>query len=152
MAILAFLVPFISSILCTLTQYKIFTPAYLAANNIGASFPRLTFICAIDEPVADKRFPLMRLPSEIRRRVYQQYFHRLVWFPFKIIVPYKKRVWCGCLPLERKICRQLSIDLAFTSKAVKDEVLAAFMELHTFHFGCGCELSELHSALCSGSS
>lgn len=96
----------------------------------------------VDEPDADKRFSLMKLPFEIRRRVFQQYFQGLLFFRTNIIIPRKKKVLCNCLPLDRTICRPFDMKLAFTSKAVNHEVLSAFVETYTFHFGCGCELSE----------
>lgn len=117
-----------------------------------AGFVGLTMAFTIDEPVINKRFPLMRLPVEIRRRVYQQYFQGLLWYPDKILIPPNKDLNCRCLPLERRMCHRFDIELALTCKALKDEVLAAFFEAHMFQFACGCELSELHHTVCMDSS
>lgn len=113
--------------------------------------PKLTMTSTIDQPATANPFPLMRLPPEVRRRIYHQYFQplpitdRYGWdiSPPRMII-YKNIVsGCPCLPIEtRKTGSDVDLALAFTSKTVKDEVLAAWFESQTFHITCGCELSE----------
>lgn len=118
---------------------------------INLKGPKLTLASTLDEAASDNRLPLMKLPPEVRRRVYQQYFKVLPTtnryghdvYPNRIII-YKKTVSeCHCLPIDsRKTASVVDLSLAFTSKVVKDEVLAAWFESQTFYFTCGCELSE----------
>lgn len=97
-----------------------------------------------DEPAADTRFTLMKLPAEIRRRVYQQYFNNLFANQEKkmIIAPRKTVSGCNCMPHDKTSAWAIDLKLARTSKTVKAEVLACWFESQTFHFACGCELSE----------
>ncbi|KAJ4391480.1 hypothetical protein N0V93_005097 [Gnomoniopsis smithogilvyi] len=44
---------------------------------------------------------------------------------------------CG---LDTNLPNGIIFEPASTSKVVKNEVLTAFIEGQTFHFGCGCEL------------
>lgn len=103
-----------------------------------------------DEPASDRRLPLMRLPVEVRRGVYKHYFRSL--FPLSQVFSSSRVICkttvagCRCLPSQiRPLAHKINIELAFTSKAIKNEVLAAFFETHTFHFTCGCELGEWQS-------
>lgn len=107
----------------------------------------LTILLVVDEPSPEKRFPLLKLPLEIRHRVYEQYFRSLYYQKSGgILIACQTGFSCSCLPLESrtwsKVHRPINIDLALTSKSMKDEVLAAWFREHTLHVACGCELSE----------
>lgn len=87
----------------------------------------------------------MKLPPEVRRCVYKHYINGLFSYhwPNRAIISKKTVVGCHCLPFEsRKTATAIRLQLACTSTVVKDELLAAWFDGQTFHFTCGCELSE----------
>lgn len=57
-----------------------------------------------------------------------------------------KAVSCGCVPIDgqnntsKTPLHKLELHLALTCKAIKDEVLTAWVQTQKFRFGCGCEL------------
>lgn len=109
---------------------------------------RLTISWTTDEPQTERHFSLKRLPIEIRRRVYGQYFQGVFRVEGKagIVISVKKALLCSCLSPEGRYSPQnmtiLNISLAFTCKALHQEVLTHWYQTHMFYFGCGCDLSK----------
>lgn len=101
-------------------------------------------LCA-DEPGPEKRLPLMKLPPEVRKCIYSHYINSLFsdQRPNRVIISKKAVIGCHCLPFEsKKAAPVIRLQLALTSKTVKDELLAAWFDGQIFHFTCGCELSK----------
>ncbi|KAI1429262.1 hypothetical protein F5Y12DRAFT_475342 [Xylaria sp. FL1777] len=98
--------------------------------------------------IADKRtqdagFPgFLKLPREIRNRIYDIYLDNTVGAPY--IIPYPKRGRCSCAPHEppqytRFI--EMHMELGFTSKQVSNELFTCFYRKRMFHFPCACEMN-----------
>lgn len=106
---------------------------------------RLTLASAADETAVSKRFPLMKLPPEIRRGVYRHYINGICPDPQygrRVIISKKPVEGCRCPTSEfKRTASVIRLPLAYTSKVVKDELLAAWFKEHWFHFTCACELS-----------
>lgn len=88
----------------------------------------------------------MKLPPEVRRGVYRHYINGLFPNPYtyrRVIISKKPVEGCLCPTSEfKRTAAVIRPQLAYTSKVVKDEFLAAWFKEHTFHFTCGCELSQ----------
>ncbi|KAI0542320.1 hypothetical protein GGR58DRAFT_304548 [Xylaria digitata] len=97
-----------------------------------------------DKPTQDIGFPgFLKLPPEIRDRIYNMYLGNYVGAP--VIIPHpKKDSSCACAPHEPPQYQwftKVNLSLAFTSKQVSHECLATFYRKRKFHFPCACEMN-----------
>ncbi|ROW12305.1 hypothetical protein VMCG_00283 [Cytospora schulzeri] len=100
-----------------------------------------------NEPKKETSFPFMRLPAEIRQRVYKFYFLNLFTSdePGKSVIICNTRTGCLCPPHESfrtKSAFPIKMHLCFVSGDIKDELLAQWYKTQRFHFACCCELNE----------
>ncbi|KUI54428.1 hypothetical protein VP1G_01700 [Cytospora mali] len=100
-----------------------------------------------DEPRQETFFPFMRLPPEIRRRVYQFYFGNLFTSdePGSVVIIANAKARCQCPPHESRrtmAAPRIKMPLCYAARLIKDEVLAAWFESQLFHFACCCELND----------
>lgn len=106
-----------------------------------------------DQPKKENPFHFMRLPPEIRQRVYKFYFSGLFktglfmtepTSPVAIIPHIMSR--CICPPHESQrieTAQHLAMPLCRVSRPIRDEALRVWFETQEFNFACCCELSEL---------
>ncbi|KAI0105446.1 hypothetical protein GGR51DRAFT_188717 [Nemania sp. FL0031] len=95
-----------------------------------------------DKPPQDVGFPgFVKLPPEIRNRIYNIYLNNDVDQPN--IIPHPKKEHCGCAPHEppaHERFTKVDMELALASKAISGELLDCFYRKRTFHFPCSCEM------------
>ncbi|KAI0481567.1 hypothetical protein F4859DRAFT_512709 [Xylaria cf. heliscus] len=95
-----------------------------------------------DKPPKDTGFPgFVKLPPEIRNRIYDIYLRNKKGAP--TIIPEPKKGNCSCAPHEPPPYEKYSsvdIALGFTSKRISNEVLGCFYHKRRFHFPCACEM------------
>lgn len=89
----------------------------------------------------------MRLPAEIRQRIYKFYFRSLFTLdkPGTAVIIPNTRSSCSCPPHENwrtRFAPRISMPLCHAARVIKDEVLAAWYESQMFHFACCCDLSK----------
>ncbi|ROW14399.1 hypothetical protein VPNG_03978 [Cytospora leucostoma] len=100
-----------------------------------------------NQPKKEDSFPIMRLPLELRQRVYKFYFRGLFTKARPdpvVIIPYRKSI-CPCPPHENQRtdrARQLDMPLCRVSKPIRDEALQAWFEAQDFDFACCCQLND----------
>ncbi|KUI65039.1 hypothetical protein VM1G_00530 [Cytospora mali] len=100
-----------------------------------------------NEPRQETFFPFLRLPPEIRRRVYQFYFCTLFTSdePGSVVIIANAKARCQCPPHESRrtmAAPRIKMPLCYAARLIKDEVLAAWFESQLFHFACCCELND----------
>ncbi|KAI0128458.1 hypothetical protein BJ170DRAFT_682248 [Xylariales sp. AK1849] len=102
-------------------------------------------ICGEIVTVADKSPPtagfpsFLKLPSEIRQRIYDYYLHSSN--SSNVMVPYTKKGNCKCGPHDPPApYYQRNVSLAFASKQMRDEVLSLFYSRNFIYFSCACEM------------
>ncbi|KAI1430862.1 hypothetical protein GGR50DRAFT_700874 [Xylaria sp. CBS 124048] len=85
----------------------------------------------------------MRLPRELRDRIYDHHLRNRKNYEIPVVPP-RKHVPCGCAaPKPRRIGYQFTVfkfPLVFVSKDVSREVLIAFYRWRTMSFPCACEM------------
>ncbi|KAF2972124.1 hypothetical protein GQX73_g1426 [Xylaria multiplex] len=98
-----------------------------------------------DKPTQDVGFPgFLKLPLEIRDRIYNMYLGNYAGAP--IVIPHPKKNSCACAPHEPPQYQwfiRINLSLGFTSKQVSNECLATFYRKRKFHFPCACEMNYL---------
>ncbi|KAI0544563.1 hypothetical protein F4679DRAFT_576741 [Xylaria curta] len=95
-----------------------------------------------DKQPKDSGFPgFLKLPPEIRNRIYDMYLHNHK--KALGIIPVPKKGNCSCAPHEPPPYEKfVSVDVAlgFTSKHISNEFLSCFYHKQRFHFPCACEM------------
>ncbi|CAJ2506199.1 Uu.00g003290.m01.CDS01 [Anthostomella pinea] len=95
-----------------------------------------------DKSPVQEGFPsFKKLPSEIRNRIF--YFYLGNHSEAAALIPFPKHGECVCAPHEPPLGVHFikkNISAAFTSKAMRDEVLACLYRKRAFHFPCACEM------------
>ncbi|KAK0621433.1 hypothetical protein B0T17DRAFT_591324 [Bombardia bombarda] len=101
-------------------------------------------LTAADKPPIMSGFPLMKLPAEIRRKVYTQYAEKLVSRAGGVVsFPKKSNCHCsGYTPPTYCQSRRVDMALAQTCSKVKNEFLDFFYQKAPLHFTCSCELRD----------
>ncbi|KAK7733945.1 hypothetical protein SLS53_008097 [Cytospora paraplurivora] len=100
-----------------------------------------------NQPNKEKSFPIMRLPVELRQRVYKSYFSSLLETErpsSAVIIPHRASR-CPCPPHESQragTAKHLDMPLCRVSKPIRDEALQAWFETQHFSFACCCELDD----------
>lgn len=110
-------------------------------------FSHLTTATPTDEaPVNADQFPFLKLPLELRDRVYKHYTADLdtSWYRKDVHLHSFNRPGCDCPDYWncRESAKPLRLSLCWTCKTISDEFLATFYKNKTIYFGCGCELRE----------
>ncbi|PSR94458.1 hypothetical protein BD289DRAFT_472520 [Coniella lustricola] len=105
-----------------------------------------------NEPEANRRFPFMKLPLELRRGVYY-YYLRGPWYrspPCRKVFSGQSSV-CQCPPVpvfkQRYGPERVSLDLSCVSRELRYEFMAFFYQTYTFRFACCCQLDCLLTML-----
>lgn len=99
----------------------------------------------IDEAlVSADHFPFMKLPLELRHRVYKHYIANLFDNGEAIHLRAFKGPVCGCPDYWKapKYPVLLHLNLCWTCKQISDEFLATWFKDKTIFFHCSCELRE----------
>ncbi|KAJ2988448.1 hypothetical protein NUW58_g3971 [Xylaria curta] len=95
-----------------------------------------------DKPTKGVGFPgFLKLPPEIRDRIYNIYLRNYKGAPN--IIPVPKKGSCSCAPHEPPQYERFPVvdmSLGFTSKRISDEFLPCFYRKRNFHFPCACEM------------
>ncbi|KAI1743986.1 hypothetical protein F4680DRAFT_408095 [Xylaria scruposa] len=95
-----------------------------------------------DKQPKDSGFPgFLKLPPEIRNRIYDVYLYNHKWAPS--IIPKSKKGNCSCGPHEPPQYEKfppVDVALGFTSKHISNEFLSCFYHKQRFHFSCACEM------------
>ncbi|KAI1752329.1 hypothetical protein F4782DRAFT_546969 [Xylaria castorea] len=96
-----------------------------------------------DKPPKDAGFPgFLKLPPEIRNRIYEIYLYN--HDRTSTIIPEPKKGNCSCAPHEPPPPYEkfLSVDMAlgFTSKHISNEFLSCFYHKRRLYFPCACEM------------
>ncbi|KAI1811139.1 hypothetical protein GGS20DRAFT_593485 [Poronia punctata] len=88
-------------------------------------------------------FPLMKLPLETRREIYDYYFGNVQ--DNGKVINLRKASICACAPHELSVYtqqyRRIPMNLALASRAVFQELLAYFFQRRTIFFSCPCDMS-----------
>ncbi|KAF3770119.1 hypothetical protein M406DRAFT_247134 [Cryphonectria parasitica EP155] len=87
----------------------------------------------------------MKLPLEVRRRIYLGYFSNLFRYheDTHILICRHDVSKCRCLRHDNSLSHAVDLQLARVSRTLRDEVLACWYETQKFYVNCGCELKEL---------
>lgn len=95
-----------------------------------------------DKPSQGVGFPgFIKLPLEIRHRIYNFYLRNYIGAPN--IIPNPKRGRCLCAPHEPPAFERFPVvdmQLALTCKRINTEFLGCFYSKRIFYFPCACEM------------
>ncbi len=91
-------------------------------------------------------FPLLKLPLEIRHKIYRAYLDSIFSNPANGIVALGRDASCRCMgytPPAYEIVRRICPNLALVSRGVHDEFIRYFYSNHAVYFTCGCLMRDI---------